>query len=748
MKKILGCFSSLILMSFAQAKTVYIAPNGDDANDGLSDTAPVKTLADAYAKATEDGDTIQFLDGTYTTANFPETTVVKRGITIAGNPSDRTAVTWDMTDSEITYVLEQSGSKFVAPFVIKDISYCNSSKPALMHLVNGLITFEMANCVLRDSKVMLFPFIFPVDGCSYKFSNVKFQNLASENGSCLIAPSRTNPADSDFEFTDCQFENCGQSFNKQGGCFYNPATNARWTFARCYVSGCYASFEYPSRADLSGQGGFFYSTASSTLTVTDSVFTNNVAQGHGGVFGMFATKSETRFTDCKFLDNQSGIGNGAALYCAQTTSTNRFFACDFMRCGAVNGGAIYAATTDTLDVSNCTFKACTASTGGAITALGASIRITDSVFDSNVTSVTGDSGAAVYAKYSGTTVSYRLDFAGCVFTNNITAGLGGALLLSNVGADVEKCRFHSNTSVKGGAAYITGLGDVSFSDCLIDSCVATHENPKTRADGGGFWITKSAGSFRAERTQFLRCSAKDYGGAVYATAVTLSDFTFDACRFAGNKAGTGSAIHWQVGAGVSDLIVRNSVIEGCRTSDLGGKTAKIVSVSSVTTADARAKVENCTFADNRQGAGYVMGYSDSETLPWEIINTIFWRNVTNGNTVYGTTNNCFCTTNPIHTFANNISEQDLVNADGSVGSVNADPLFTQMGSWAEDGVTYNFDGDYTLMKRSPARDAGARLSWMTADATDIAGNARVFDSAPDLGAYEYKSISGLILIFK
>lgn len=57
--KLVAFSLSLVAASLAQAKTVYIAPNGDNANDGLSDTAPVKTLADAYAKANEAGDTIQ-----------------------------------------------------------------------------------------------------------------------------------------------------------------------------------------------------------------------------------------------------------------------------------------------------------------------------------------------------------------------------------------------------------------------------------------------------------------------------------------------------------------------------------------------------------------------------------------------------------------------------------------------------------------------------------------------------------------
>jgi hypothetical protein len=43
--------------------------------------------------------------------------------------------------------------------------------------------------------------------------------------------------------------------------------------------------------------------------------------------------------------------------------------------------------------------------------------------------------------------------------------------------------------------------------------------------------------------------------------------------------------------------------------------------------------------------------------------------------------------------------------------------------------------NYRLMTLSPCRDCGIFLPWMI-DATDLAGNKRVFNAGPDLGAYE------------
>jgi len=69
------------------------------------------------------------------------------------------------------------------------------------------------------------------------------------------------------------------------------------------------------------------------------------------------------------------------------------------------------------------------------------------------------------------------------------------------------------------------------------------------------------------------------------------------------------------------------------------------------------------------------------------------------------------------------------------------------------------NGDYTLRRSSPHRDAGTKLGWMTVDATDLAGNPRVVtngktlaenpDALPDLGAYEQQECPrGMMLLVR
>lgn len=55
--------------------------------------------------------------------------------------------------------------------------------------------------------------------------------------------------------------------------------------------------------------------------------------------------------------------------------------------------------------------------------------------------------------------------------------------------------------------------------------------------------------------------------------------------------------------------------------------------------------------------------------------------------------------------------------------------------------------DFQLRSASPCRNAGAELDWM-AGALDVAGNPRIFNGAPDIGAYETLRMPGGIIVVR
>ena len=57
------------------------------------------------------------------------------------------------------------------------------------------------------------------------------------------------------------------------------------------------------------------------------------------------------------------------------------------------------------------------------------------------------------------------------------------------------------------------------------------------------------------------------------------------------------------------------------------------------------------------------------------------------------------------------------------------PLFVA-GNAKYPGVPY-----YSILHRSPARNAGVNAAWMNS-AEDLAGNPRIFDDVVDIGCYE------------
>lgn len=739
--RLVACSLSLVAASFAQAKTVYIAPNGDDANDGLSDTAPVKTLADAYAKANEAGDTIQFLDGTYTFANFPETTVVKRGITFAGNPSDRTAVTLDMTGSEIAYVIEQSGAIADPALVIKDLTYCNSAKPALVRLAQALTNFELTNCVLRDSTARTLSMGLPGGNeNSYAFTDVLFENLSAAEGAVLFGFTGNAAGGSFFAFDGCTFKNCGQSTQQNGGVIYSSITPVSWKFSNCTVSGCYASAS-------NGKGGFLFSIKEQKIEVTSSVFSNNWSTAGAGVFHVDGTGSTVTMSDCVFLENKSLTGNGGAYYASRSGITNSFVNCTFDSCSGKQGGALSASTLPmSLTISNCTFRSCRGHEGAALYGKG-DIRVYDTAFVDNSTT---NRAGAVRLTEQNTQPNYRIEFVNCGFTNNVTTGTstgyGGAVDALGGDLSMSRCVFKDCVGKSGAAMFIGGYGDRLFDGCVFEACSGT--------GSGAILMNPTGGDYcRFVDCLFSKCVAPEFGAVFRCQNGNIVEVLFDRCRLVGNcsKKGIISKVDCNNSTGTGKpqhFVFRNSVFEGNRVTDTGtqniGQILCMNGQSKVSDHSTCATlIENCTFTRNKVGKGAVIG-AENDCDGFVVRNSIFWNNE---QTVTGSSSgvNFARDLASFYTFENNISDQDIT-AYGS-GNTTADPLFTQVGTWDEDGVTYNFDGDYTIQKTSPARDAGRVLDWMSG-AKDFSGNPRVASGVPDIGAYEYIPIAGLQFIFR
>lgn len=195
----------------------------------------------------------------------------------------------------------------------------------------------------------------------------------------------------------------------------------------------------------------------------------------------------------------------------------------------------------------------------------------------------------------------------------------------------------------------------------------------------------------------LKTGSSNYGGPIRATGGLI-----DSCVFSNNT--------HKAGIRLGSALVRNCLFAGNSNPDTNsGRSGGAVYCEGQTI------FENCTFMNN-SAAGYGGAiYGDSIA-----VNCAFGGNSTtqaaNGPDFY----------NKVR-LANSLSAYTTVTDGNIVGTPTVDPAAATAGDYAPTGV-------------SATRNKGLAASWLYEPGrADIAGNARVNESAPDIGAFEYVS---------
>lgn len=296
------------------------------------------------------------------------------------------------------------------------------------------------------------------------------------------------------------------------------------------------------------------------------------------------------------------------------------------------------------------------------------------------------------------------------------------------------CVFSCITNTAGGMAnggVIQNVTNVTLSCCTFANCHLDGEY------GGVIAMTKAGSVLNVDRCFFidndLYCNYGGRnpagGGAIF---VNLGTATIRNCLFKGNKVSRseidtngfgGGAImlgEWKSyvdGAVIDNCTFIENVAEAGGTHNIKGSGAILVTQSN------QIGITNCVFHANR---GLTAAASNLYLKDWTLVSNCLESNFEYGGTTYD-----FSMLDTGETPTTHIV--DGVNGN-KVG--NYDPKFTDAAN-----------GDYTLQKGSPCRDAGALLAWMTDGSLDIGGNARVFGNAPDMGCYEWFSTNAGLCIF-
>lgn len=236
-------------------------------------------------------------------------------------------------------------------------------------------------------------------------------------------------------------------------------------------------------------------------------------------------------------------------------------------------------------------------------------------------------------------------------------------------------------------------------------------NGTTELLGGAIFSTNA--SPKIINCKFINNNAQQHGGAIYANNGAPE---FLNCIFENNTTTQydGGALYIN---GATSTVVANCLFN----ANISARYAGAVVIQNTTT----SQVNNCTFVNNQRGisgAGRALFLSASAGSPiMSINNCVFYNNLPTGGDDVNRNGSSSYTVNNSYSDAGNAG---FTNSGTLTNIVTGNPFFT------------DFDNDdFTLQCKSALVNSGS-TSGLTIPATDLDGNARIFNTIIDMGAYE------------
>ena len=342
------------------------------------------------------------------------------------------------------------------------------------------------------------------------------------------------------------------------------------------------------------------------VTITDSVFENNVATAEGGAVDFSHASVKDLVVS---INNSSFVGNKAPVAGAIFTNVDsKITNSNFTKNTASKGGAVLNENGAKLTVDNSTFKDNAADSYGGAVFNNGELVVSDSVFDSNDIVNRGSAGV----DYGGAAIynweNAKLDISKSNFTNNIknyvngdrlvgavttignatisdsyfvnNSGRWGGALAATGGVsgsaintiDVDGTKFVNNTALYGGAMFVWasnytisnsvfdnnsafGKGDMSPNNNNGGALVVTQDNipvsgkivnsnfTNNKAQyGGAAWINE--GTVDIDGSNFINNTAAAEAGAIGFDSQYIKIIaTVDGSKFINNSAPLGGAIY-------------------------------------------------------------------------------------------------------------------------------------------------------------------------------------------------------------
>lgn len=379
----------------------------------------------------------------------------------------------------------------------------------------------------------------------------------------------------------------------------------------------------------------------------------------------------------------------------------------------------------------------------------------------------------VYLKSAG-----KFKVLDCTFTNLTSTSYGsGVYCYTCAGGVISNCLFRTCKGSVGGGVYTiqnavrSDTDLITISDSDFEDCIATEQ-------GGGLYSDRHNDvigcTFRDCRVVASAAGSRK-GGSLYVGGKSV----VSGCLFTGAtgvKPLSGNyAYGGIINADDGEIVITNCLITGCSYTSGGFGAIRVASRGATTIVDVI-----CT--NNNINSQFVFAEGDvpntvirnclvakaGGTGPTALVTghqspLVRVENVTCDLDAIWGTGGAFST----NVFVNSILCGTFNASSGAHVSIVSNCCLAAATTGALDsGVVVGppkfvdaANGDYSIKRSSPARDQALCLPWMTADATDLAGNPRVVtdgktlaenpNAKPDMGCYEcLLEPVGAILIFR
>ncbi|MFK7855124.1 MAG: cadherin-like domain-containing protein, partial [Granulosicoccus sp.] len=310
----------------------------------------------------------------------------------------------------------------------------------------------------------------------------------------------------DFDISD-DLEIIGQDFN-------NTIINASFGNGRVFeIIGSSARFVgvQITGGDHNDEGAGIRGDAGSTVTLVDSLVTNNISNSDGG--GIYS--AGTLIVENSAISGNEATNNGGGVFALGSVSLTD--ATVFNNSAGNDGGGIFA---DSVTVLRSDMGSNTSGDNGGAIHSESTVVINDSNIDDNTAA---DKGAGVFAKGNVTINNTGFD------RNQSTTDSGGAIF-GEAEVSVTDAQFDANEAAKqGGAIYSKdsltlnltrfsaneadeeGGGVYAEASLVVNDSAFTSNTSNT--DGGALWVTDS---LTINRSSFLTNTAlSGVGGAIY-----------------------------------------------------------------------------------------------------------------------------------------------------------------------------------------------------------------------------------------